>query len=56
MHVMDWVETQHEELEIEAAMDWCQLDREKYKPWTKQLMKLKSSWGPTRTLQWGKAC
>ena len=23
MHVMDWAEAQHEDLEIEAVMDWC---------------------------------
>ena len=23
MHVMDWAEAQHEDPEIEAAMDWC---------------------------------
>ena len=42
MHVTDWAEAQHEDPEIEAAMDWCQLNRKKSEPWTKQLMKLKS--------------
>ena len=35
MHVTDWTEAQHEDLEIKAAMDWCQLNRKKSKPWTK---------------------
>ena len=56
MHVMDWDEAQCEDPEIEAAMDWCQLDRIKSKPWTKQLIKLKSGWDHTGTLQWVKAC
>ena len=45
MHVMDWTEAQCEDPEIEATMDWCQLDRRKFEPRTKQLMKLKSRLG-----------
>ena len=41
MHVMDWAESQQEDPEIEAAMDWCHLDK-KSEPWIGQLMKLKS--------------
>ena len=32
MHVMDSAEAQHEDPEIEATKDWCQLDRRKTKP------------------------
>ena len=42
MHIMDWAEAQCEDPEIEAAMDWCCLDKRKSQPWTKQLAKLKS--------------
>ena len=42
MHVMDWAEAQWEDPEIEAAMDWCCLDKKKFEPWIRQLMKLKS--------------
>ena len=42
MHVTDWAEAQHEDPEIEAAMDWCHLDMEKSEPWIEQLVKLKS--------------
>ena len=40
MHVMDWAEAQHEDAEIEAAMDWCCLNKKKSEPWTEQLAKL----------------
>ena len=42
MHVTDWAEAQQEDPEIEAAMDWCCLNKKKSEPWTGQLMKLKS--------------
>ena len=42
MHVTDWAEAQWEDPEIEAAMDWCQLNRKKSKPWAQQLLKFKS--------------
>ena len=45
MHVMDWAEAQHEDPEIEAAMDWCCLDKKKLEPWTEQLVKLKPRLG-----------
>ena len=32
MHVMDWAEAQCEDPEIEAAMDWCHLDKKKSQP------------------------
>ena len=31
-----------EDPKIEAAMDWCHLDRKKSEPWTEQLAKLRS--------------
>ena len=37
MHVIDWAEAQHEDPEIEAAMDWCHLDKKKLQPWMEQL-------------------
>ena len=42
MHVMDWAEAQWEDPKIEAAMDWCHLNKRKSEPWIRQLMKLKS--------------
>ena len=42
MHVMDWAEAQQEDPEIEAAIDWCHLDKKKSEPWIGQLTKLKS--------------
>ena len=42
MHVTDWAEAQCKDPEIEAAMDWCHLDRKKSEPWAQQLSKLKS--------------
>ena len=33
MHVMDWAEAQCEDPEIEAAMDWCRLDKRKSESW-----------------------
>ena len=41
MHVTDWAEAQQEDPEIEAAMDWCHLNKKKSEPWIRQLMKLK---------------
>ena len=32
MHVMDWAEAQQEDPEIEAAMDWCCLNKKKSEP------------------------
>ena len=51
MHIMDWAETQCENPEIEAIMDWCCLNRRKSQPWTEQLAKLKSRLGTTKILQ-----
>ena len=45
MHVTDWAEAQHEDLEIEAAMDRCCLNKKKSQPWTEQLAKFKSRLG-----------
>ena len=47
MHVMDWVEAQQEDPEIEAAMDWCYLDKKKSEPWIRQRTKLEvQTWIP----------
>ena len=52
MHVTDWAEAQCEDPEIEAAIDWCYLNRRKPQPWTGQLAKLKSRLGAKKnTLQ-----
>ena len=32
MHVTDWAEAQWEDPEIEAAMDWCHLNKKKSEP------------------------
>ena len=48
MHVTDWAEAHCEDPKIKAAMDWCHLDRKKLKPWTEQLVKLKSRLGPKK--------
>ena len=56
MHVTDWAEAQCEDPEIEAAMDWCQLDKKKSEPWTEQLAKLKSRLGTKKILQREEAC
>ena len=42
MHVTNWSEAQWEDPELEAAINWCQLDRKKYEPWAQQLSKFKS--------------
>ena len=42
MHVTDWDEVQHEDPEIEAAMDWCHFNKKKSEPWTKEFAQLKS--------------
>ena len=34
MHVTNWSEAQCEDPEIEAAMDWCHLNKNKTEPWT----------------------
>ena len=45
MHIINWAEAQHEDPEIEAAMDWCCFNKKKSEPWTEQLAKLKSRLG-----------
>ena len=55
MHVTDWAEAQWEDLEIEAAMDWCQLDKKKSELWAQQLSKLKSQFGLNRNTPAGKS-
>ena len=45
MHVTDWSEAQQENPELEAAMDWCWLDRKKFELWAQQLSKFKSQLG-----------
>ena len=54
IHVTDWAEAQCEDPEIEAAMDWCHLHKKKSKPWTEQLVKLKSRLGPKRNTPKGR--
>ena len=56
MHVLDWAEAQHEDPEIEAAMDWCHIDKKKSKSWMEQLAKLRSRLGPKQNTQEGGAC
>ena len=55
MHVTDWAEAQCEDPEIEAAMDWCLLDRRKSQPWTEQLAKLKSRLGAKKNTPKGRS-
>ena len=55
MHVTDWAEAQWEDPEIEAAMDWCHLNKKKSEPWIGQLMKLKSRLGFHKNTPAGKS-
>ena len=55
MHVTNWDEAQLEDPEIEAAMDWCRLDRKKSKLWAQQLLKFKSHIGPHKNTPTGKS-
>ena len=55
MHVTDWAEAQCEDPEIEAAMDWCHLDKKKSEPWTEQLAKLKSRLGTKKNTPEGRS-
>ena len=55
MHVTNWAEAQQENPEIKAAMDWCQLDRKKSKPWAEQLLKFKSHLGLNKNTPAGKS-
>ena len=55
MHVTDWAEAQHEDPKIEAAMDWCFLDKKKSEPWTEQLAKLKSRLGTKKNTPEGRS-
>ena len=55
MHVTDWAEAQHEDLEIKAAMDWCHLNKKKSEPWTEQLAKLKSRLGSKKNTPEGRS-
>ena len=55
MHVTDWVEAQRGDPEIEAAMDWCRLDKRKFQPWTEQLTKLKSRLGTKKITPEGRS-
>ena len=55
MHVTDGAEAQCEHLEIEAAMDWCCLDKKKSEPWTEQLVKFKSRLGPKKNTPEGRS-
>ena len=55
MHVTDWAEVQPEDPEIEAAMDWCHLNKKRSKPWTEQLAKLKSRLEPKKNTPEGRS-
>ena len=55
MHVTNWPEAQLEDPEIEAAMDWCQLDRKKSELWAQQLLKLKSHLSLNKNTPTGKS-
>ena len=55
MHVMDWAETQREDPEMEATMDWCHFNKKKLESWTEQLAKLKSRLGPKRNTPEGRS-
>ena len=55
MHVTDWAEAQREDPEIEAAMDWCCLNKKKSEPWTEQLAKLKSRLGSKKNTPDGRS-
>ena len=55
MHVTDWAESQWEDPEIEAAMDWCCLKKKKSEPWIGQLMKLKSRLGSLKNTPAGRS-
>ena len=55
MHVTDWAKALHEDSEIEAAMDWCCLDKKKSEPWTEQLVRLKSRLGSKKNTPEGRS-
>ena len=55
MHVTDWAEAQCEDPEIEAAMDWCHLNKKKLKPFIEQLVKLKSRLGSKKNTPAGRS-
>ena len=55
MHVTDWAKAQHKDPEIEAAMDWCHLDKRKSQPWTEQLAKLKPRLGTKKNAPEGRS-
>ena len=54
MHVNNWAEAQWVDPEIEAAMDWCRLNRKKTEPWAQQLLKFKSHLGQNKNTPAGK--
>ena len=55
IHVKDWAEAQHEDPEIEAAMDWCHHDEKKSEPWREQLAKLRSRLGTNKNTPEGRS-
>ena len=55
MYVTLWAEAQHEDSKIEAAMDWCCLDKKKLEPWTEQLAKFKSRLGSKKNTPEGRS-
>ena len=52
---MDWAEAQHDDPEIEAAMDWCHLIKKKSEPWMEQLVKFKSRLGSKKNTPEGRS-
>ena len=55
MHMTNWAEAQWEDPKIEAAMNWCQLNRKKSKQWAQQLLKFKSCLGLNKNTPTGKS-
>ena len=55
MHVTNWAEAQLEDPEMEAAMDWCWLNRKKSKLWAQQLLKFKCRLNPNKNTPAGKS-
>ena len=55
MHVTTWAEAQWEDPKIEAAKDWCWLNRKKSELWAQQLSKFKSRLSPNKNTPTGKS-
>ena len=55
MHVTDWSEAQRKDPKLNAAINWCQLDRKKSEPCARQLSMFKSRLGSHRNTVAGKS-